>query len=138
MSDERTYGFNKDDAGALIQSISNGEDWYPEIKPRGGNKGGNHEIWFTIDSVYCADSYDAKHLVVTATHYSKSCTGVPPGANADGTYSIYDICSILDFYTDAYLESGGVVGRATYMYPLTGYCEPLWIVDTICGSPECA
>jgi len=41
MSDERTYGFNKDDAGALIQSISNGEDWFPEIKPRGG---GGHRI----------------------------------------------------------------------------------------------
>ena len=36
MPDERTYGFNKDDAQSLVQSISNGEDWFPEIKPRGG------------------------------------------------------------------------------------------------------
>ena len=38
MPDERTYGFNKDDAQSLVQSISNGEDWFPEIKPRGGGR----------------------------------------------------------------------------------------------------
>jgi len=36
MPDERTYGFNKDDAAALVQGITNGEDWFPEVKPRGG------------------------------------------------------------------------------------------------------
>jgi hypothetical protein len=40
MPDERTYGFNKDDAQSLVQSISNGEDWFPEIKPRGSGGGG--------------------------------------------------------------------------------------------------
>jgi hypothetical protein len=35
MPDDRTYGFNRDDAEALAQSISAGETWYPEIKPRG-------------------------------------------------------------------------------------------------------
>lgn len=37
MPDERTYGFNHDDATALVQSIGNGESWLPEIKPRGGS-----------------------------------------------------------------------------------------------------
>ena len=35
MSDERTYGFNKDDADALVQSIGHGEEAFPEIRPRG-------------------------------------------------------------------------------------------------------
>jgi hypothetical protein len=35
MADERTYGFSRDDATSLVQSISNAEGWYPEIKPRG-------------------------------------------------------------------------------------------------------
>ena len=33
MADERTYGFNRDDATALVQGIANAESWYPEIKP---------------------------------------------------------------------------------------------------------
>jgi hypothetical protein len=36
MADERTYGFNRDDADALIQSIGSGEDWFPEVRSRGG------------------------------------------------------------------------------------------------------
>jgi hypothetical protein len=36
MADERTYGFNRDDATSLIQSIGNGESSYSEIRPRGG------------------------------------------------------------------------------------------------------
>jgi len=36
MPDERTYGFSRPDATSLLQGISHGEDWYPEIKPRGG------------------------------------------------------------------------------------------------------
>ncbi len=38
MADERTYGFSRDDADALVQSISNGENWFPEVKPRGPGK----------------------------------------------------------------------------------------------------
>lgn len=36
MADERTYGFNKDDATSLLQSIGVSETSYAEIKPRGG------------------------------------------------------------------------------------------------------
>jgi hypothetical protein len=42
MADERTYGFNRDDATELINSIGSQETWYPEIKPRGG--GGQIEL----------------------------------------------------------------------------------------------
>jgi hypothetical protein len=36
MPDEKTYGFNADDATALLQSIDTGETTYAEIKPRSG------------------------------------------------------------------------------------------------------
>lgn len=36
MPDERTYGFNADDAEALLQSIGTAETTYAEIRPRGG------------------------------------------------------------------------------------------------------
>jgi len=29
-------------------------------------------------------------------------------------------------------------GRATHMHPLTGTCTARWLLDTICGTPECA
>jgi hypothetical protein len=49
MSDENTYGFNKDDAQSLLQSISHGETLFPEIRPRGGGgSGGTPTILFQI------------------------------------------------------------------------------------------
>jgi hypothetical protein len=36
MPDDRTYGFNVDDAAALLQSIGTGESTYQETRPRGG------------------------------------------------------------------------------------------------------
>ena len=35
MPDDRTYGFNVDDAAALLQSIGTGESTYQETRPRG-------------------------------------------------------------------------------------------------------
>jgi hypothetical protein len=37
MPDDRTYGFNVDDAAALLQSIGTGETTYQETRPRGGS-----------------------------------------------------------------------------------------------------
>lgn len=138
MPDERTYGFNKDDADSLVQSIGIREDSFFEIKPRGGGSGGGHTIWFTIESVLCPDTdyVTETTLVVTATWYTAGCSKTPPGANDDGTYNIYDLCSYLNGLTPADLAGG--TGRATYMYPLTGDCEPRWIIDDLCPQPECA
>jgi hypothetical protein len=137
MPDERTYGFNKDDAQSLLQSIGNGESWFPEIKPRARGGGGGHTIWFTIDSVLCplTDYVEETTLVVTATYYNQSCTGTPPGAEYGGEYYVYDICNYLYGLTPQDLV--GTTGRATYMYPLTGACTPKWIIDDLCAQPEC-
>ena len=104
---------------------------------RGGGSGGGHTIWFTIDSVLCpeTDYVDETTLVVTATWYNQGCTKTPPGENYDGTYNVYDLCNYLNGLTPADLISG--TGRATYHYPLTGDCEPRWIIDDLCPQPEC-
>lgn len=103
----------------------------------GGGSGGGHKIWFTIDSVLCPenDYVDETTLIVTATDYTGSCGGVPPGANYDGSYNVFDKCNYLSGIDVDSLA--GTVGRATYMYPLTGYCEPRWIIDDLCASPHC-
>lgn len=103
----------------------------------GGGSGGGHTIWFTIDSLLCPESdyVSETTLVVTATHYNQSCTGTPPGANYEGTYDVYDICNYLHGLVEDDLL--GTTGRATYMYPLTGACEPRWVIDDLCAQPEC-
>jgi hypothetical protein len=106
------------------------------VMPIGGAGGGSHEIWFTIDSVTCDPYTLATTLTVTPTHYTGGCTEAIPGENSYGQVEVEDICSILDFYTAVWLV--GKKGRATYMYPREGYCTPLWLVDQICGTPECA
>jgi hypothetical protein len=135
MADERTYGFNRDDATALIQSISHSESWFPEIKPRGGGTGGTHEIWFTIISVECVSATEMI-LTVNPTWYTGGCDAAIPDADSYGYVTVEDVCEILLFYTAEWLV--GKTGRATYMYPRTGTCTPKWLVDVICGTPECA
>jgi hypothetical protein len=104
--------------------------------PTGGS-GGGHTIWFTITDVLCPETdYVAETaLVVTATYYNQSCTGTPPGSEYGGEYYVYDICNYLSGLTPQDLI--GTTGRATYHYPLTGYCEPRWIIDDLCAQPEC-
>lgn len=104
----------------------------------GGGSGGGHKIWFTIVDVLCPDTdyVEEVTLVVEAMYYMAGCGSVPPGANYDGTYDVFDVCNYLNGLTETDLI--GTVGKATYMYPLgSGYCEPKWIIDDLCASPEC-
>lgn len=104
--------------------------------PSGG--GGGHTIWFEIADVLCpeTDYVEETTLVVTATYYNLGCNKTPPGANYDGTYDVFDICSYLSGIDATSLI--GTVGRASYMYPLnSSYCEPRWIIDDICAAPHC-
>jgi hypothetical protein len=100
--------------------------------------GGGHTIWFTISDVLCPDTdyVDETTLVATAEWYTGGCDKIPPGANDDGTYNVYDICNYLRGLTPEDLP--GTKGRAEYHYPLTGYCEPRWIIADLCAQPECA
>jgi len=102
-----------------------------------GGGGGSQRIWFEISSVICNEDL-TKTLNVTATHYTGGCTKAIPGEDEYGNIVIEDICGILNYYTQEWLESGGIKGSATYMYPREEDCEPLWLVDNVCGQPECA
>ena len=105
---------------------------------RFGIAGGNGEtIWFTITDVLCpeTDYVSETTLVATATWYTGGCSKVPPGAEYGGEYYVYDLCNYLYGLTPTDLV--GTTGRATYMYPLTGACEPKWIIDDLCASPVC-
>lgn len=102
-----------------------------------GGSGGGHTIWFEISQVLCpgTDYVEETTLVVTPTWYTGGCNKTPPGATYEGTYEVFDICNLLRGLTPTDLEGG--TGKATYMYPLSGYCEPRWIVDEVCPQPEC-
>ena len=103
----------------------------------GGGTGGGDTMWFSIQGVLCPgeDYVEETTLIVVPIWYTGGCTRNPPGGNYDGTYDVYDICSYLSGLTVDDLL--GSVGRATYMYPLTGYCNPRWLIDDLCAQPEC-
>ena len=106
------------------------------IEAGGGGGGGTHRIWFTIISVECVSATEMI-LTVLPTYYTGGCTTTIPGEDSYGYVIVEDVCGNLLYYTQTYLESG-VTGSATYFYPRTGTCTPLWLLDSICGSPECA
>lgn len=98
---------------------------------------GSPSMWFEVIESVCADSYDERHLIVMPTWSTGGCSSTLPGEGEyDGTITVYDVCGTFGYFTDA--ELPGKTGRATYMYPRSGYCEPRWLVDVICGEPECS
>jgi len=107
------------------------------LQAGGTGIGGGHSIWFTIEEVLCPDTdyVEEQTLVVTAEIYTGGCNKTPPGANEDGTYNVVDYCSEFNGLTPT--ELVGTRGKASYGYPLTGYCEPKWYIDFLCGLPQC-
>ena len=101
----------------------------------GGTGDGSKRIWFVIESVDCFED-GTKILGVTATWFTGGCTQPIPGEDSYGLIDIEDVCSILSFYTAEQLL--GATGSATYFYPRNSYCEPAWLVDSICQTPQCS
>jgi hypothetical protein len=118
--------------GDIFYTVYNKDSKRWEVLPIGS---GSQRIWFTIVSVECVSETEVI-LTVLPTHYTGGCTAAIPGEDHYGYVIVEDVCSILLFYTADWLV--GKTGAATYMYPRSGYCVPLWLVDTICGTPECA
>ena len=100
-----------------------------------GGGGGAPRIWFTIISVECVSATEMI-LTVEPTWFTGGCTAAIPDEDSYGYVIVEDICSIMLYYTADWLV--GKTGSATYMYPRTGYCTPTWLLDEICGQPECA
>lgn len=116
-------------------------DWPKLPTIFGGTGGGGTRIRFRIVDVVC---YGDSLLYVVAewTHYTGGCNQDPPGADSyTGEVHIYDSC-IFSYYTFDFLLNGtdgnGATGSATYFFPRDSYqCEGMWIVDSVCGQPEC-
>ena len=103
----------------------------------GGGSGGTHEIWFEVLSVTC-EADGRKVLYCEPIDYTGSCTGRIPGADEYGNVEVTAKCDGLDPYPVEWLEAGGRVGRATWFFPRGAeYCEARWLLDKICGSPQC-
>lgn len=149
-----TNGWNDEDSPSIVpvlnrtgQSWSEGdvatiEELYPDkYFVRAGGGGGGQRIWFTIVSVECVSATEMI-LTVQPTWFTGGCVAAIPGQDSYGYVTVEDVCSILLYYTADWLDGtvDGVpkTGSATYMFPRTGYCTPKWLVDEICGSPECA
>lgn len=120
-------------AGAEVKARWIEGEWMAD-----GVGGGAQRIRFTIAEVHCPDPYDSSdelYVSVDWTYYTGGCSATPPGVEYDGTIKVYDSC-ILDYYTSDSLI--GKEGSATYFYPREdSYCSARWIVDSICGQPEC-
>lgn len=91
-------------------------------------------IRFRVVDCICSGGV-LEYITVEWTHYTGGCSE-PPGVDPyTGLIDVYDTC-VLGYYTVDFLTSGEATGRATYFYS-RDYCEPLWLVDSICGAPEC-
>lgn len=123
-------------SGTGFYVIHQNEGTIATVLPIGGGGSGAPSIWFTIISVECDPYTLVTTLTVLPTYFTGGCTEAIPGEDAYGYVVVEDICGALSYYTAAWLV--GKTGRATYMYPREGYCLPLWLLDTICGGPECA
>ena len=111
MPDESTYGFNKDDGTSLIESIHNGEDWFPEIKPRGGGgRVGVRYVIFQITGERDGDSWPANF------------SDMDGGAIESGT--------LRDPLLIAFILGEGDKGYALYQE------GSYWFVNAACPTPE--
>jgi hypothetical protein len=104
----------------------------------GGGGGGSDEIRFIIKKLDCTGTTPC--VWVQWTHYTGSCGAIPPGIDPyTGYIKVIDSC-VLSYYTQDFL-TGGATGRATYWHTNAAYgasCSGVWIIDAICGQPECA
>lgn len=102
-----------------------------------GGGGGGGRIWFTVVSMDCEQSPWV--LTVEVTYYSGGCEVAIPGADQyDGYVEVENFCDIADHFTPETIV--GKSGSASQAYSRDGYsgnCEPVWLLDDICGDPVC-
>lgn len=117
--------------GSLIDHNGKAVNWLLIDSASPG--GGGDQILFRVVDVVC---YPELYVTAEWTHYTGGCDSDPPGADPyTGYVDIYDSC-VLAYYTVDFLLSGAT-GRATYWYTRDD-CVGKWIVDSICGQPECS
>ena len=90
---------------------------------------------FVIEDCIC-EGAELQYVLVRWTHYTGGCKD-PPGVDEySGLIKVYDTC-VLEYFTIDFLLSGEATGRATYFYPRDECDTGMWLVDSICGTPEC-
>jgi len=144
MADERTYGFNRDDAQSLIQSISSGESIFPEIRPRGRGRseGGEFIEWdsMLIDCPSESNPYGTGNWYVTPTAYSGGCKTIP--GIIDDPYSDYDgmvevlppKCGSVNLPSNITSAGGGSARR---LFPVNDCTQGFWRADDYCVANDC-
>ena len=120
MPDERTYGFSIRDATELINGIRSSEDWYPEIKPRGGGKGGG-VIEYEIVSLSTKASGPYTGL--------KAASAIVHGAPCGRSSLIGETIEVID-------HSGGLFDETGTMEGYTGWAAEMVFLSLASGA-EC-
>ena len=129
---EREYSYPRRQARVVVPGGTGGTEF--------------HRIWFVVQEVSCevlneyGDIESELFARVRWTYYTGGCRATPPGVSSyDGLIDVYDRC-VMSYFTAVGLL--GLSGSATYFYPRLdssyGPCVPRWIVDSICGTPQCA
>mgnify|MGYP003648107467 CR=1 FL=1 len=95
---------------------------------------GSPRIFFEVVGYECISDTEVE-LTVTPIWYTGGCTATIPGFDSYDEGTVIDPCGKALFFAAADLI--GKNGFATYMYPRTGYCTPRWLLDDLCGQPEC-
>ena len=107
MPDERTYGFSIRDATELINGIRSSEDWYPEIKPRGG---GAILFAFELTGDMASNAGDAQIFAMN---------GASLGSQVDGD-TVYDPVGIFASLTTG--STGICIKRGGLFYIYNANC----------------
>jgi hypothetical protein len=141
MPDRRTYGFNRDDATELVNSIGSRESWYPEIRPRAtGGGGGIPSVIFTIKN-----AYETLPLSIEAEFWNGACDDrgneyqVP---DADLNYGLLRVIDVLGcFFNEPSEVLVGKKGIATRYARLGGLGvaanDCAWVVHAMCALSDC-
>lgn len=136
MPDDRTYGFNVDDAAALLQSIGTGETTYQEARPRGRGSSRVTSVRFKIVS---SDPTTLSGLAnIIAWDYGFAKTQIP--ATIAGN-TIIEICDPMGcFLNEPNVDLTDRAGVAVYRDSdvidncRTGYApfDGVWEVTSLC------
>lgn len=101
---------------------------------------GSHHIWATIDEAFC-DAYTNRidYVLATPIRYTGGCdVNSVPGVDDNGMVEVVEICETFTAYYTVEQLIGKTI-RATYMKTIgADPCVFEWIVDAVCGTPECA
>jgi hypothetical protein len=147
MPDEQTYGFNRDDAHSLLQSIETREMTFPELRPRGRKGGGSGRSTCTTVrfQILVADPLTRTALcVITARPYGCGVNDIPDTLVSGQAIEVCDPGGC--FFNETNPPLVGREGWASYMMPVQGstWCQqnpyygmlPEWEVFSLCCATD--